>query len=113
MAPHQRPDPRQQHAGLDRFDDVIVGAGLQPQDLVQVVLACGQHQDGRGRKRAQVAAHLQPVPAGQHQVQDGDRRIMAAERFHGMVAPVGLGDVETVLFQKLRDQARQLGIVFD
>ncbi|MNV20539.1 hypothetical protein D3C71_1114430 [compost metagenome] len=47
VAAHQGANPCEQHARLNRFDDVIVRAGFQPQNLVQVIFAGGQHQDGR------------------------------------------------------------------
>ncbi|MCY1539909.1 hypothetical protein D9M68_755190 [compost metagenome] len=102
----QRPDPRQQHARLDRLDDVIVRARFQAQDLVQVVVAGGEHQDGRRRKGAQVPADLQAVTPRQHQVQDGDGGVLAAERLHRLIPTIGLGDVEPVLLQELCNQAR-------
>ncbi|KAG1454895.1 hypothetical protein G6F57_015404 [Rhizopus arrhizus] len=68
-APQQRAQPCQQHRWLHRLDDIVIGAGFQAQHMVQRVVAGGQHQHRDVAERAQVAAHLQSITAGQHQIQ--------------------------------------------
>ncbi len=61
-----------QDPGLDRLDHVVVGAGLQAHHDVEVV-APGREQDDRELvELAHAAADLDPVDAGQHDVEDRD-----------------------------------------
>ena len=57
--------------GRERLHDVVVGAEPQADDAVGLLAAGGQQDDrrGRSRPRAQPAHHLQPVDAGQHEVE--------------------------------------------
>ncbi|SPD67736.1 protein of unknown function (plasmid) [Cupriavidus taiwanensis] len=89
-APQHRADPRQQFARGEGLDQVVVGAHLQPQDAVGLLVASGQHQHRQVAPlaRAQVAAQRQPVFAGQHQVQHHQvDRALVQRRAH--LAPVG------------------------
>jgi hypothetical protein len=38
-------DARQQQAWLNRLGDVVVGTQFQAKDLVEILVACGEHQD--------------------------------------------------------------------
>ncbi|KAG1265605.1 hypothetical protein G6F66_014139 [Rhizopus arrhizus] len=109
---HQRAYPGQQHARLHGFDDVIVGAGLQPQDLVQVVLARGQHQDRHIGKAADLPAPIDAAQARQHQVQHHQFRCMLAARRAGQVAAGHVLYGEAMFVQIVADQLGQAAIVF-
>jgi hypothetical protein len=69
-AAQQRLDAREQLGHLERLGEVVVGAELQPDDAVEHLGARGEHQDGR-RDAAlpQRPAHVEPVAAGQHDVE--------------------------------------------
>ena len=68
-------DARQQLLGGKRFGDVVVGTSVQAGDLVRLVAARGQHQDGHGFGAgilAPFARQLQAALAGQHPVEQDD-----------------------------------------
>jgi hypothetical protein len=76
-----RPGPAQDAAHTSHelawaewLDDVVVGAELETDDPVRLVALGGQHDD-RGRTRgADLPADVQPVDAGQHEVEDDQVR---------------------------------------
>src|SRR5207253_7999446 len=57
-------------ANRERLRDVVVCAKLEPDHLVQLVLASGEHDDRNGTLGAEAAAHLETVELRQHQVED-------------------------------------------
>ena len=55
----------------ERFAHVVVGAGVETDDEVDLVGACGEHQHGQpGPRRPDTPAHLQTVDLGQPQIED-------------------------------------------
>src|ERR1035438_185785 len=69
-APQQRLDARAQFARAEGLGDVIVRAQFQPHHFFGFVRFGRQHQDRRFQPRApQFPAHLEPVLARQHHVQ--------------------------------------------
>jgi hypothetical protein len=57
---------------VERLGEVVVGADLEADDLVDVVVARGQHQDRHVGRRPDLAAHLEPVDVRQHQVEHNE-----------------------------------------
>jgi len=65
--------PGQHLARVEGLGNVIVGAQLQPQDLVGVLHPRREHDDrggGQARVAADAAGHLPAVQVGQHQVEE-------------------------------------------
>ena len=81
--------------------------------MVQVVLLGGEDHDGRIRHIANLAAHMQPALARQHQVEHDHLRLEVQEGRQGFIAPVHHPHLETMLRQKMRDQPCQLFIVLN
>ena len=73
-APQQRADPREQLLALERLRQVVVGAGVEAADAVLGLGASGQHQDRHVALRAQAAADLDAVEAGQAEVEHDEVR---------------------------------------
>ena len=75
LAPgHARAPQRRLHAGAElaqreRLGDVVVGAELEAEDLVDLLGLGREHDDRHRRARAQAPAHLEPVDAGHHHVE--------------------------------------------
>src|SRR3954451_12080151 len=69
-APQRRLDPAAELAHREGLGYVVVGADLQPRDLVGLTSLRGQHDDRHLAARAQLAADFDPVQLGQHQVED-------------------------------------------
>jgi hypothetical protein len=113
-AAHERAQPGQQLAEVERLDQVVVGAGVQPLDAVLDRIAGGEHEDRRAHALvAQPAAGLEAVQPRQHHVEDDDvvrrgaghpQRVLAADRDVGEQA---------LLAQPLPDQGGQLHLVLD
>jgi hypothetical protein len=66
--------PGDELAGVERLGQVIVGADLQADDLVDVLVSRGQHQDRDVGRLADAAADLDPVDVREHQVEDDQPR---------------------------------------
>ena len=68
-AAQMRPHARQQLAGAERLDEVVVGAGVERLDLVLLAGAGRQHEDGHVRPGAQVADQVDAVAVRQAEVE--------------------------------------------
>ena len=79
---HQRqpalggPQPCQQLLHREGLGQVVVCAGVQRLDLVCILTAGAEHQDGQLRPGTHPADHLHPVDIRQAQVQQHDIRVM-------------------------------------
>jgi hypothetical protein len=98
---------------IERLREVVVGAGVETGDLVEVVVARREHEDRGVAGFADPPAHLHPVEIREHQVENHERRL---PRFHEpeRLAPAGRReDVEAVLPQVRGDERRDRGLVLD
>ena len=73
------PDAGDELRDLERLLDVVVGAGLEPDDDVDRVGARGEHDDRDGRGPADGAADLEAVEARQHHVEQDQVERLGAE----------------------------------
>src|SRR3546814_3640794 len=67
-----RADARDKLARIEGFDDIIVGADLQPDDAFGILGARGQQDDGNAARLAQMAGQRQTILAGHHNVADDE-----------------------------------------
>ena len=87
-SPQQRLDARAQLLRAERLRDVVVGAHLEREHLLRFLRARGEHQDRRPETRlADVAADVEAVPAGQHDVEHDQIERLARSRAATPPAP--------------------------
>ena len=65
-----RPHPGEQLLDPERLGDVVVGAGVEGGDLLDLLGAPGEHDDRRGRPAAQPGDHLGALHVGEAEVED-------------------------------------------
>jgi hypothetical protein len=69
-APQDRFDARHQFVWVERLGQVIIGAKLQAQDLIDILIPGGQHQDrSRILRSPQTTANLEAIQFREHDVQ--------------------------------------------
>jgi hypothetical protein len=74
-------DPRKQLPRIEGFGEVIIRPKLKPNDLIDVFVSRGQHNDrGIVSHRTHPAAHFQAIESGQHYIQYDQGRFMALYR---------------------------------
>ena len=113
-AAQERLDPAHQLAQAERLGQVVVGAELEADDLVDLVVACRQHQDGRlGAGRAEPAQDLEAVDARQAHVEHDEVRRLARGELEPLLAGPGDGDLVALLLEGVLDAARDGELVFD
>ena len=66
------PDAGDELARAERLGQVVVGAELEPEQLVELVVASGEHHDRDRRVAAQLAGDVEAVEAGQAEVEDDE-----------------------------------------
>ena len=71
-AAQRGPDAREELAHREGLSQVVVGAGVQRADLVSVLRAGGDHDDGHLRPAADGLHHLDAVHVGKAQVKQDD-----------------------------------------
>ncbi|CAK7287003.1 hypothetical protein SGPA1_41263 [Streptomyces misionensis JCM 4497] len=102
-----------EHPGPDGFDHVVVRAGLQPHDHVDVV-PLGGHDDDRHLVAVPDApAHVEAGHAGQHEVQHDDVRAEGAEVFPSLFARCGGVDLMPLMSQTQPDGLAHVWVVLD
>ena len=104
---------RDELARVERLRQVVVGADLEADDLVDVLVARGQHQDRHVGAAAQPPADLDPVDVGQHQVEDDQRRAAGPRLRQRVVAGRGHLHVVARVLEVERDERRDRGFVLD
>ncbi len=112
-APENRAQAGEELARLERLGQIVVGADLQADDAVCGIPARGEHQHRRVLFRAQLAAHLESVDVGQHQVEHQRvKRLMRKPLESG--AASGLDrNAKPRLAEILGNHLGEPGIVFD
>ena len=109
----QRAHAREQHHGIHGFHHVIVGAGLEADDVVEIGVARGQDQDRHFVHAAQLAADRQAILAGQQQVEQHEAWLLAREPLHGAIAALLDGHTQAVLLEVGSRELREARVVFD
>jgi predicted MFS family arabinose efflux permease len=107
-----RAQSRQQHAQLERFDHVIVGARVQTEDGVRIGARGGQHDDGRLHPvAAQQATDLTAVHVGQTDVQKDDIEVPVAGGLQAIAAGRRLDHIELFVQHELLSKRDPQGLV--
>ena len=106
-------DAGEEHRQLEGLGDVVVGAGVEPVDLVAVGGVAGEHQDrALDALLAQQAAELAAVHVGQADVEDDEVVVLLAGAGEAALAVAGLEDVELLGQHELvRQRLAQVGVV--
>ena len=106
-------DPAEQLADRERLGDVVVGADLEPDDLVDLLVLGGQQDDRHRAAGADVAADVEPGAARHHDVEDQqvEAGVLAAELAVGVLAVDGQRDLEALLLERVADGVAHRGLV--
>jgi hypothetical protein len=107
-------DARDQFARVERLGQVVVGAHLEPDDAIDILALCGEHDDRhRLAHPAQATAHRQSVLAGQHEVEHEEVRRIALQLLVDLRRIRQRGDLEALLAEITREQVAQAHVVVD
>ena len=109
----ERPDPAAELADRERLRDVVVRPELEPNDLVQLVVAGSEHDDRHGALRPQPAADLEPVELREHEVEDDEVDPVRAEALERLLAVARLHDPEALALERVREQLLHRILVVD
>ena len=114
-APQQRLDAAHQLAQPERLGQVVVGAQLEADDLVHLLVARGEHEHGRlGAGGAQPAEGLEAVDAGQPDVEHDEVRGELAGDGRAPSSPLRReGHLVALLLEGVLDAARDGVLVLD
>ena len=111
VQPQRRAHPGQQLAGAEGLCDVIVGPQIQRFDLVHLVGAGRQHDDGGHVLLPHGADQLQAVPVRQAQVQNDQVRIVGGEQSQAHGAGVGHQRLIIIGGQQRFDKAADIRLI--
>ena len=108
------PHPRHQLPGRERLDQVVVGAQLEAEDAVDLVVARREEEDGHGAAGADLAADVEAV-AGSRQadVEDDDPRVLLLEDLQALLAVAGQEHAEALAAQVQVHQVGDVRVVLD
>jgi hypothetical protein len=115
-AAKHRLDAREELARGERLDEVVVGARLEPGDLVGLAAAAGE-EDDRHRDRAPLGAQLpregKPGRVREHPVEEDQLRERRAHQGFGLADRARPEHPVARVLQVQGEDFLQLGIVFD
>ena len=111
--PQQRPDPRQQLLALERLDQVVVGAAVEPADPVLGLGSRRQHQDRHVAVGAQPPADLDPVHARQPEVEHDQVRNEARGGVERLDPVAGSPHLVALVAQRAPQDVGDLLVVLD
>ena len=106
-------DPAEQLADRERLGDVVVGADLEPDDLVDLGVLGGQQDDRHRAAGADVATDVEAAAAGHHDVEDQQvvPGLVVAELLVGVLTVDRERDVEALLLERVADRVAHRGLV--
>lgn len=106
-------DAGDEFAGVEGFGHVVVGAEFEADDLVDVVAACGEHDDGDVAFAAKFAEDLEAIEAGHHDVEDDEGGRGLLEAGDGFAAVGGVFDGIAFFFEVEGVEVADVGFVVD
>ena len=109
----QRTHPRQQFARLERLGQVVVCTEFETDHAIGRITLGGQHDDRYVGSGAHLAAHVEAVAIGQHQIQQhqiGGMHLEPGQAFAGIFC---VRDIEAGVGQIVDDHRRQVTVIFD
>src|SRR5687767_9780119 len=110
----ERLDPAQQLAQAERLGQVVVGAQLQADDLVDLLVAGGEHEHRGFRARgAQPAEDLEAVHARQADVEQDQVRGGPGGDLQALLTGAGEGHLVALLLEGVLDSARNGVLILD
>jgi len=112
-ASQDRLHPGDELAGVERLRQVVVGPHLEPDDLVNVLVAGGQHQDRNVPALADPPANLDAVHVRKHQVEHDQSRLLGLDLRERISAGSDGLDAVARLLQVQRDERSDRGLVLD
>src|SRR5947208_921307 len=113
-ASQERLDAAHELAKAERLRHVVVCAELEADDLVDLVVARRQHEHGCLRPSgAQPAQDLEPVDAGQPDVEDDEVGRLVDREVEPVLARPGDGYLVALLLERVLDPAGNRELVFD
>ena len=99
--------------GFERLQHVVVGTRLQRRDLVAQAVAHGEHDDGYVGERPEVPQGLEPVDAGQGEVEDHEVGWRVDAMLNASSPLSAFGDVEVPVPEVARRRSPQRPVVLD
>src|SRR5262249_51636287 len=100
-------------ADRERLRDVVVGAQLQAEHLVELVVASGEHDDRHSALGTQTAADLEPVDPRQHHIEHDEVEGLLVEPTQGLLAVARLDNAVAVALQGIGEQRLDRVLVVD
>jgi len=114
--PEHGPDPRHELPRAERLGDVVVGPHLEAEDPIELLGARRQHDDRQVHRRfrgTETSAHLEPVGAGEHQVEHDQRGPLRGHLRECALARIGLTHRVALLLQMKPDELTDVLLVLD
>src|SRR4051812_25229612 len=113
-AAQHRVDARDELGGGEGLDDVVVGAEAQAHDAIGLLALGGEQDDRAGAVLGAYAAHdLEPVEAGEHEVEHDQVRWSLGDRLEGREAVLGHARLVARSLQIARDDFADRRLVVD
>jgi hypothetical protein len=106
-------DARDELARRERLRDVVVGAELEPDDAVGLLVARRQHQDRDARAAADAAGRLEAVDVRQPEIEDDDPRAPPVDGLEPAFAALFADDLEPGTLEVCADERADRVVVFD
>ena len=104
-------DPCDDLLGIEGLYHVVIGAQLQPQNLIEGFALGGEHDDGAVAFLADLAADLPAVQLGHHDIQEDEGGLFAFEFGNGLLAVVGHYHLEALFFEVEAQQLADIQVV--
>jgi hypothetical protein len=97
-------DPAAELPDREGLGYVVVGAHLEPGDLVDLVPLRRQHDDRHLTARAKAPAHLYPIELGEHDVKDHQVEPLFSEPIQGLLPIHGSHHLITFLAERVGEK---------
>jgi hypothetical protein len=108
-----RIDAGSQFPGAEGLRDVVVGAGVEALEGVDLLRPRGEHHDVRGTDLADAARGLEAVHAGEADIQRRHDRIVRADEVERVGTGRGGVHVESGLLQDCRKERADVLVILD
>src|SRR3954453_2123644 len=112
-APERRLDAAAELAQRERLGDVVIGAELEPEDLVDLLGLRREHDDRHGAARPEAPADLEAVEPRHHHVEHDEVERRLAEARERLLPVRRLDDLVAVLAQGVAEERLDRLLVVD